>query len=148
MYAAILTTVQYSGSRSCSKTFGFKNSIRNDFRCHFNFVPCVNYQFFAFFQCRKSKAIFKANIFASAHEVIGSNFENQIHVPIMPQQRVTVRKVMWETLLEPARCSQMRVTNRWNRDDTQTLSMSGRMDRWMEGWKDWRMEGKERDFQV
>ena len=47
-------------ARSWSKSFGLKNGLKNGFTCLFDFVTCVNYRFFAFFQYKESKAVFQA----------------------------------------------------------------------------------------
>ena len=50
-----------TGPRFWWNNFGFKNGFEIGFRYHFDFVTCANYPFSDFFQCKKSKAIFKAN---------------------------------------------------------------------------------------
>ena len=49
------------GPRFWCKKYGFKNGFEIGFRYHFDFVTCANYPFSDFFQCKKSKAISKAN---------------------------------------------------------------------------------------
>ena len=49
------------GPRFWCKNLGFKNGFEIGFGYHFHFVTCANYPFSDCFQCKKSKAISKAN---------------------------------------------------------------------------------------